>query len=336
MLAPGEREPIHTRMLTVELQADGPEAALARGQVIDLRKRGLVPVPGSLQLPGVIHHMALRARIEGETRVVVRVDVEQPAVAFEPSASTGGESCRDPAPALQALVGRPLDDQFLPALSACFGGPRGCTHLLTLARLLASASRRGLALEATLVGPPREAGERFFRRALTIDGFELPGREMELAVQLCDVHVVRGARADSLDRLALQTEVRAFVRLDFATTGVRELRLEERSRTRAALDVPFADRSELVRDLVGRPLVGGLGAALVERFGARPDDAPRLDALLALAPGYVQCVAAVSDLFLPRGAAPNASLGAGVDSCFMWRSGGALQAHRRDAPAPER
>ena len=336
MLPPGQREPIHTRMLTVELQADEPAAALARGQVIDLRKRGLVPVPGSLQLPGVIHHMALRARIEGDAPVLTRLDVEQPAVAFEPSASTGGESCRDPAPALQALVGRPLDGDFLPALSACFGGPRGCTHLLTLARLLATAARRALALEADLAGPPREPGERFFRRALTVDGFELPGREMELVVQLCDVHLVRGVPAAPLDRLALQTEVRAFVRLDFATTGVRELRLEERSRTRAGLDAAFADRSELVRDLVGRPLLGGLGAALVQRFGARPDDAPRLDALLALAPGYVQCVAAVSDLFLPGGAAPSASLGAGLDSCFMWRSGGALQTRRATASAPER
>jgi hypothetical protein len=318
-------------MLTVELHAAGGGDAVARGQVLDLRKRGLVPVPGSLQLPGVIHHMTLRAHVAGGARVLARLEVEQPAVAFEPSESTGGESCRDPAPALQALVGRPLDDALLPALSACFGGPRGCTHLLTLARLLASAVRRALALEAALAGPPRREGERFFRRSLTVDGFELPGRAMQVAVQLGDVHLVRGAPADSFDRLARQTEVRALAALDVATTTLRELRLEERERGRAALDVPFADRSEGLQDLIGRPLMGGLGASLVARFGGRPEDAPLLDALLALAPGYVQCVAALSDLFLPGGRVPTGSVGAGLDSCFMWRSGGALQARRGGA-----
>ena len=65
----------------------------------------------------------------------------------------------------------------------------------------------------------------------------------------------------------------------------------------------------------------------MRRFGEAPRSAPLLDALLNLAPGYVQCVAAVRDLFLPGGPAA-ASLGARLDSCFMWRSGGALQVAR--------
>jgi len=334
MLRSVSGEPLHTRMLTVELRSDEPGAVVARGQVIDLRKRGLVPVPGSLQLPGLIHHMALRVRVELPQRTVALLETEQAAVAFEPSEATGGESCRDPAAALQALVGRRLDGAFLPALSACFGGPRGCTHLLTLARLVASAAVRALDLEDASPGPARPPGERFFRRSVSVDGFERPDRVMQLAVQLEDVHLARGAALESLDRLAAQTEVRALATLDFATTALRELRLEERTRTRAALALPFEDRSERVRELVGRPLMAGLGAELVTRFGGRPEDAPCLDALLALAPGYVQCVAAVSDLFLPGGPGPSASLGARPDSCFMWRSGGALQTRRGGAPAP--
>lgn len=334
MLRSVSGEPLHTRMLSVELRADGPGAVVARGQVIDLRKRGLVPVPGSLQLPGLIHHMALRAQVELPSRTLVGLESEQATVAFEPSDATGGESCRDPAPALQALVGRRLDGSFQPALSACFGGPRGCTHLLTLARLLASAAARALDLEDALPGPARLPGERFFRRSLCVDGFEQPSRALQLAVQLGDVHLARGAPRDAFDRLAAQTEVRALATLELPSTALRELRLEERTRTRAALARPFEDRSERVRDLAGRSLMGGLGAELVARFGGRPEDAPCLDALLALAPGFVQCVAAVSDLFLPGGPAPpSAGLGARPDSCFMWRNGGALQV-RRGGGAP--
>ena len=321
-------EPLHTRMLTVDVQVGEGGGFAVQGQVIDLRKRGLVPVPGSRQLPGVIHHMALRARVDGATRALERLEVEQPAVAFEPSAATRGESCRDPAPALQSLVGRRLDDAFLPALSACFGGARGCTHLLTLARLLASATQRALALEAALPAAPRAPGERVFRRTVSVDGFEQPERSMQLAVQLGDVHVAPGEVGDALDQLGVQTEVRALATVDLATTVLRELRLEERTRTRATLREPFEDRSALLRDLAGRPLVGGLGAELVARFGREPEAAPRLDALLSLAPGYVQCVAAVSDLFGPDGPTPSAAVGPPPDSCFMWRQGGALQALR--------
>ena len=49
--------------------------------------------------------------------------------------------------------------------------------------------------------------------------------------------------------------------------------------------------------------MAGFGAEAVRRFGDAPRSAPLLDALLNLAPGYVQCVAAVRDLFLPGGPA---------------------------------
>ena len=138
--------------------------------------------------------------------------------------------------------------------------------------------------------------------------------------------------AGPLDRLARQTEVRAFVLVDIPTTSIRSLRAEQRHRSREALDAPFVDRSAELGDLVGRPLMSGFGPALVQRFASEPDDAPFLDAVLNLAPGYVQCVAAVTDLFLPGGRHESAGgLGAWPDSCFMWRSGGALQSRLASA-----
>jgi hypothetical protein len=325
-------DPLHSRALTLELRAAAGGGFAVRGEVLDLRKRGLVPVPGALQLPGVIHRMEIEAEVDPATRRIARFEPRQPVVAFEASEATGGESCRDPAGALRALAGATLDGTFLARLSEAFGGPRGCTHLLTLARLLASGTARALDLEAALGRPARREGERVFRRVLALDGFELPEGGMELRVQLSDAHVRPAADVppdgDSLDRLATQTEIRVAARLELATTLLRSLRAEERTRSRGALaGVPFRDRSEELRELVGAPLMAGFGARLVRRLGA-PADAPLLDALLGLAPGYVQCVAAVSDLFLPGGRGAGA-LGAYPDSCFMWRSGGALQRARR-------
>jgi hypothetical protein len=327
--------PLHTRALTFEARADRDRAIELRGEVLDLRKRSLMPVPGSLQLPGVIHRMELDARVDTAERRITALATRQPVVPFEASERTGGESCRDSAPALLALSGARLDDDFLRKLSAAYGGPRGCTHLLTLARLLAGTAARVLDGEAALGAPPRAAGERVFRRVLVIDGSELPGRRLELAAQMSDVHLRPAAEPAEglLGTLASWTEARATALVDFATTTLHALRAEERTRTREALHVPFRDRTAELAGLVGSPLMAGFGPALVQRFAGARADAPLLDLLLNLAPGYIQCVAAVTDLFLPGGGRGDAGgLGARPDSCFMWRSGGAL--HRLVSALP--
>jgi len=330
MLLHAAGDPLHTRLLTVDARSAEAGRFSVRGEVLDLRKRSLVPLPHGLQLPGVIHRMELEALFEPAERRLERVESRQPVVAFEASPASGGESCRDSAGALQALVGAQLGGGFLRRLSDAYGGPRGCTHLLTLARLLASGAARALDLEAALAGAPRQVGERVFRRVLVVDGFEGPEGSMQLEVQLSDVHLRPRAEATEhpLDAFTSWTELRVLAGLDLASTRLRELRAEERTRTPADLaGAAFADRSGELAELVGRPLMAGFGPEVVRRFGEDPRSAPLLDALLNLAPGYVQCVAAVRDLFLPGGRAA-ASLGAGTDSCFMWRTGGALQVAR--------
>jgi len=323
-------EPLHTRMLTLEVrQAEGARLAV-RGEVIDLRKRGLVPVPGSLQLPGVIHRMELEATLQPAERRVEALEVRQPVVAFEASEATGGESCRDPAAALRSLAGARLDGAFLKRLSAAYGGPRGCTHLLTLARLFASGAARALDLEAALPPGARAPGERAFRRVLALDGFQAPGGALHLCVQLSDVQLARrsaAAAANALDLLASQAEVRVSASLEIASASLRSLRAEERTRTRSQLEsAGYRDRSDELREWLGKPLMGGIGPELVRRFAGEPGSALLLDALLNLAPGYLQCVAAVSDLFLSGGRATAAAgLGGQPDSCFMWREGGTLR-----------
>ena len=89
-------EPIHTRSLsvTVGLRPDGLLEAL--GVLLDVRTRGFLPVGGSMQGMGIIHHMELGWTIEAAGRVVRQWHPAQPTVAFEATPETGHESCRDP------------------------------------------------------------------------------------------------------------------------------------------------------------------------------------------------------------------------------------------------
>jgi hypothetical protein len=90
-----------------------------------------------------------------------------------------------------------------------------------------------------------------------------------------------------------------------------------------------------VAELVGLNVMGGLGGEVLRRFaGTRgePETRRLLDVLLNVAPGFIQCMAALTDRWLagPRSAtsgsvgSPAFSVGGSADSCYMWRSEGAL------------
>src|SRR5439155_23294867 len=164
--------PVHTRLLSVVLAARADGRLDADGAVVDLRKRGFVPVAGDLQGSGIIHDMRLAGVIDPVARVLAHLTADQRSVAFEPSVATGGESCRDPIRRIEALAGTPLDAGWARRLAAEIGGPRGCSHLLTLGHLLGSTSAWMLDREAALYGTlaTRRPGERAFRRDLALDG----------------------------------------------------------------------------------------------------------------------------------------------------------------------
>ena len=60
--------PAHTRTLSVELRDDGAERLDVRGTILDVRKRGLVPMAGDLQTAGVIHLMRVDASVDRAER----------------------------------------------------------------------------------------------------------------------------------------------------------------------------------------------------------------------------------------------------------------------------
>lgn len=325
--------------LDVSQEADGKLRAW--GEILDLRKASFVPMVDQLQTAGIIHHMILDGRVDSATRVLESLDTQQPNVAVEPSELTGGECCRDPAPSLQKLVGKSFDDSFGQELGRVFGGPRGCSHLLTLFYQMASALPSALDLEqAARAEQPvaRRAGERLFRRAIFVDGFEPDADGLHLAISLMDYHSAPIDLEGSdrrLDLLGEHHEVRVLAHVQLSDLAFQSLEVGERTRTRTSLDAAWVDRSEEVSSLIGRGVMPGLGTELRGMLGGRPDATRMLDALLQLAPGFVQCTPALSDRMFDQvkesegkgvshGMPRFLASGGGTDSCYVWRRGGPL------------
>lgn len=326
--------PLHTRALSVTLGAapDG-EAAFA-AYVLDLRKRGFAPVAGDLQGPGIIHHMRLDGRIDRSAGRLAAIAAAMPAVAFEATPATGGESCRDQIGRVASLAGLTLDDAYARQVGGAIGGPRGCSHVLTLAQLLAPAARWGLAEDARLHGEaPRRAGERLFRRDVTVDGYEGGDGTMLLTLQLDDLHFAPApALAQPIARLGAQREITGRAVVGLGDLTLRALTLHERLRDRASLrSAAWVERSADAATLVGASLRAGISARVLAALPA----GPLRDAVLQLAPAMIQCFAALDvwQLFDDGGIA--AETGGLPDACWMWRRDGAL-ARARATPDPQR
>ena len=326
--------PLHTRALSVVLTARADRKLDVHGTVLDLRKRGFVPVAGDLQGAGIIHDMRLAGMIDPGSATLETLAAEQRSVAFEPSAVTAGESCRDPIDRIAALAGTRLDDGWGRRLGDAIGGPRGCSHLLTLGHLLGSSAAWALARERALHGarPARPAGQRVFQRAVVIDGHETAPARVLLAAQTSDLHFVPvGTLVRPMDRFAEQLEVRLVAEVEFPHLTVGRLEAAERRRGAADLEgAAWRDRSAAIAWLIGHRLGAGVTAELLARLGGAPDDRPLLDTVLMLAPTLVQCAAAMSEAWpLAFRADPSVvAMGGLTDSCYMWRRDGALDRAR--------
>jgi hypothetical protein len=336
--------PLHSRALSITLTERADAKLDVRGDLLDLRKRGFVPVAGDLQPSGVVHLMRIDAVVDPVSATIESIGTEQPAVAFEPSELSGGESCRDPIDRLQALRGAPVDAQFAKRLGAAIGGPRGCSHILTLAQLLGSTVSRALAAEreAPISFPvphpsslsSRRPGERIFRRDVIVDGHEVEEGRLSIGLQLTDLHLAPSAAISRpMERFAAQLELRLL-----AETRAYEFRLEriegaERRRSLADLETaPWVDRRPAVEPLVGLPLLSGFAGQLLSRFAATPAERPLLDALLMLAPALIQIIAALSEDWPAQAHKSPSFMGTGglPDSCYMWRRGGALSKRHKE------
>jgi len=334
-------DPIHTRTLGVGLSWRADGRLDLNGQLLDLRKRGCVPIVGALQGSGLIHHMRVRGVIDAAARRLDEIASEQPTVVFEPAARTRGESCRDPASRVAELAGATLDAGFARRVGAGIGGPRGCTHVLSLVQLAGGTVPWALDVELERAGAlrPRAAGSRLFQRGLVVDGFETGRFGLLVAVQQHDLHLAEPPPVGPpYERLAAQRSVHLRAEIDCTRMELRDIRASER--VRAGVDRPgeWETRDAAVAGLAGLSLRPGVATELLRRLGGDPARRPLLDALLQLTPAVLQCLAALEGAWqaASRQARGDPEAGTGVgsfpDSCYMWRRGGALDALRAEPP----
>lgn len=347
--------PLHTRSLTITASVREDGLWHVRGDVVDLRKCSFVPMVDDIQPAGIIHHMTIELDLDPATRRIETLEVEQPQVAVEPSVASRGECCRDAGPRLTELAGETLDAGFPKRLGLHYGGPLGCSHLLTLFQMMGNALPVALGREAAARaedGAARRPGERPFRRAAFVEGFDLPGGDILLLAQMGDFDTRPACQAAGpLARLARQHDVRIEVTVAQGTRALRGLRAAERTRDGTTLKTAaWLDRAAELAGFEGAPIAPGLARRVFDALGGRDDRSALRDLLLQLAPGYVQVLAAVSERFYGAtkpaagdGEKPKMSLavpgggvemlGGMVDSCWMWRAGGPLHATRSEAEA---
>lgn len=324
-------EPIHTRVHSLVAAQRDDGRIDARGSLLDLRTRGFLPLGGSMQGMGIIHHMELRWEIDPATGVIEELTPGQPTVAFEASPETAGESCRDPMPAVAALAGTRLGDGFSSTLRERIGGALGCSHVMTLALFMDAAVRAGLAWQRAHV-PERFAAPRagtLFRRDLVFDGHEHDDGYVVTGLRMGDLHW-NAAPPTVLapQRFALHHELVAEVTADLWPGSLLAIRGAERVRRDDAFaGVAWTDRSSWLAALEGLGLARGAASELQRRLGDVAFGRPWIDALLLFAPALVQCRAAHPDAWHEkvRATERHPGLTAIPDSCYMWRRGGALE-----------
>jgi hypothetical protein len=327
-----DAEPVHSRALGVRAAVRADRKIEARGYLLDLRTRGFLPVGGSMQGMGIIHHMELTWVIDAATGVVEAITPGQPTVAFEASAETEGESCRDPVGRLAAVVGTTLGKPLTSAMREQAGGALGCSHLVTLAYFMDGALRAGLARDRAR-HPERFAsvrgGETLFRRDLVFDAGARADERVVVVLRQNDLDwsdAALGALAP--ERFARHQELDATLEVDLWPGSLLAITGRERERTAERfVGVEWADRSAALSALRGLGLARGAATEIAERLGDATEMIPWRDALLMLAPALVQCRAAHPDAWHDkvRATPRHPGLTAIPDSCYMWRRGGALE-----------
>lgn len=337
--------PLHTRSLTVSVKRSSPDKWLVRGDVIDLRKNGFVPTSYDVQPSGIIHSMNIELDLDPESLRMEAIRVDQPFVAVEPSESTKGECCRDPAPRLLDLIGECLDDDFQKKLGGVFAGPLGCSHLLTLFQLMASTVPRAAELERARFardGTEQALGNRFYRRAVFVDGLQASADVTDVSVQLADTMTrPLGPGMSAVSRLELSHEVKTFSSITRKRFEIERLAIRERKRSAETLITSeWDDHSGHFAELVGTPLIPGLAKRIFTLTKGDPALRAVEDNLLMFAPGFVQVLAALMEAYSEErareaadsGSAPDiSSIGGNTDSCYMWRRGGAIEKARFDS-----
>lgn len=321
--------PLHTRMLTVRLSAGEAGERNVDARIVDVRKRGLVPLLGKLQGPGVVHDMSLRIRLRREDAAIVAIDPTMSAYPFAPRARTGGEACPDILHRVKRMVGVAVDADFDASLVERIGGPNGCFHIATLLRMLGPAVAAAIAREqrrrsegaTTITAAP---GSPIYSRSIIVDGVRGAGLRLGLRGMLFDLDYVCNAETLPIEEeMAESCEQMVDVDIEVPSMEIRGAEGRGR-RSGHAIDAPSGwQPAPRIERLVGGTMYRGYTARVQEIYAGSQGTEELQHLLFMLAPTMIQCMPSLMDEveWQPRRA--ESSRGA-VDSCHMWRADGPL------------
>ena len=331
--------PLHTRMIALRVGREGSGGVVADGRILDLRKRGIVPLAGKLQGPGVVHDMSVQLHVDGPDLCIQRIQAAMSAFPFAPGPATRGEGCPDRLPNVQQLVSASLRREYGATLMEEVGGPRGCFHIFTLLRLLgptieAAVDRDG-AWRPGNGGTASDAavGSPVFSRSVIVDGMKGDGLALVLRGTLFDLHYRPGA-----DTLPIEEEMEAsFEAITDVEVAVPTMAITASAgrvrRSGSSMETVGAwEPVPTVGQLVGRTMQKGYTAQVQEVFQGSTDMEPLQHLLFMLAPALIQCFPSLLDeleLRPRRADGPHAA----VNSCHMWRAGGPLVAETESQKA---
>ena len=320
--------PLHTRMISLRLRWGQAAALVADGRIFDLRKRGIVPLAGKLQGPGVVHDMAVQLHLDYPSLRILSIQPSMSAFPFAASPATYGESCPDRLPDAQGLMGTSLRDDYGVRLMEEVGGPRGCFHIFTMLRILGptiewAVERERVRRPGASASYPAE-GSPLFARSVIVDGLKGEGLDLLLRGMLFDLHYPPGADTLPLEEeLDESFEVTADV--EVAVPGMAITASTARTRHAGPGIASAGEWHPVLKvgELVGMSMYKGYTARVQEHFAGEADTQPLQHLLFMLAPAMIQCMPSLLEemgLQPRRAESPHAA----VDSCHMWRAGGPL------------
>lgn len=328
-MPPSLPTPLHTRMIALRLGWGLDGEVVAIGRIVDLRKRGLVPLVGKLQGPGIVHDMTVRVGLRGDDLTITSIEPAMAAYPFAPTPASRGEACPQILPGVQQLIGTTLAANYDADLVASIGGPRGCFHIFTLLRVLGPAivsamrrERERRAAGGRSADPA--AGAPIFTRSILIDGLHAEGMRLALHGTLFDLDYVVGA--DSLpieEEMAASFEAIAEVEVELPGLLVGSCSARTR-RGGPTIATPGVWQPEpIAARLCGLTMYKGYTAEVQRIFAATADAEAFQHLLYMLAPTLLQCMPSLFDEVEWRPRRAEGSRGA-VDSCHMWRADGPL------------
>jgi hypothetical protein len=318
--------PLHTRMLTLRLSWGGGGLLVAEGRILDLRKRGVVPLLGKLQGPGVVHDMAVRLLLDVEDLRIREIHPVMSAFPFAPSSATRGEGCPDRLPDVQRLLGCSLREGFGAQLGEQIGGPRGCFHIFTMLRLIGPAIEQVCERQQRrrIAAAPAAMGSPLFARSLIIDGLKGEGLSLMLRGMLFDVHYRPGAEELPIEEeLEASFEATADVEVSIPTMAIAACNARLRQ-SGPQIDTPGDWQTEATAaQLVGNAMLKGFSARVQAVYAPTSGLEPLQHLLFMMAPAMIQCLPSLVEEIEQR---PRRAEGphAAVDSCHMWRADGPL------------